>query len=98
MPGVLETRILKLEVPVVVRVAERQMRMEEVLALSPGSIVELNKRADDELDLLVNNKQIGTGTAVKVGENFGLRVSFIGDVRARIEAMAAADEDPVAEI
>lgn len=98
MPGVLETRILKLEVPVVVRVAERQMRMEEVLALSPGSIVELNKRADDELDLLVNNKQIGTGTAVKVGENFGLRVSFIGDVRARIEAMAAGGEDPVAEI
>lgn len=89
MPGTLETRILKIEVPVVVRVGERQMRMSEVLGLVPGSIIELNKRAEDELDLLINNKQIGSGNAVKVGENFGLRVTYIGDVRARIEALGA---------
>lgn len=89
MPGTLETRILKIEVPVVVRVGERQMRMHEVLGLVPGSIIELNKRAEDELDLLINNKQIGSGNAVKVGENFGLRVTYIGDVRARIEALGA---------
>ena len=92
MPGTLESRILKIEVPVVVRVGERQMRMGEVLSLVPGSIIELNKRSEDELDLLINNKQIGSGTAVKVGENFGLRVSYIGDVRSRIEAMGAGDE------
>lgn len=67
------------------------MRMGEVLALTPGAIIELNKRSEDELDLLINNKQIGSGTAVKVGENFGLRVTFIGDVRARIEAMSGAE-------
>jgi flagellar motor switch protein FliN/FliY len=89
MPGTLESRILKIEVPVVVRVGERQMRMSEVLALVPGSIIELNKRAEDELDLLINNKQIGSGNAVKVGENFGLRVTYIGDVRERIEALGA---------
>lgn len=89
MAGTLETRILKIEVPVVVRVGERQMRMSEVLGLVPGSIIELNKRAEDELDLLINNKQIGSGNAVKVGENFGLRVTYIGDVRARIEALGA---------
>ena len=89
MPGTLETRILKIEVPVVVRVGERQMRMSEVLGLVPGSIIELNKRAEDELDLLINNKQIGSGNAVKVGENFGLRVTYIGDVRERIEALGA---------
>ncbi len=74
-----------------VRVGERPMRMGEVLALTPGAIIELNKRSEDELDLLINNKQIGSGTAVKVGENFGLRVTFIGDVRARIEAMSGAE-------
>ncbi len=89
MAGTLESRILKIEVPVVVRVGERQMRMSEVLALVPGSIIELNKRAEDELDLLINNKQIGSGNAVKVGENFGLRVTYIGDVRERIEALGA---------
>jgi flagellar motor switch protein FliN/FliY len=91
MPGLLETQVLRIEVPVVVRVGERPMRMAEVLALTPGAIIELNKRSEDELDLLINNKQIGSGTAVKVGENFGLRVTFIGDVRARIEAMSGAE-------
>lgn len=75
-----------------VRVGERPMRMAEVLALTPGAIIELNKRSEDELDLMINNKQIGSGTAVKVGENFGLRVTFIGDVRSRIEAMSGAPE------
>lgn len=95
MPGTLETSVLQIEVPVVVRVGERQMRMSEVLALVPGSIIELNKRSEDELDLLINNKQIGNGTAVKVGENFGLRVSYIGNVRERIEAMGAVEGETV---
>src|SRR4051812_49415305 len=81
---------LRLEVPVIVRLGERPMSLGEVIGLAPGSIVELPKNAEAELDLLVNNKQIGTGTAVKVGENFGLRISYIGDVRERIEALGAA--------
>lgn len=95
MPGVLENQVLRIEVPVVVRVGERQMRMAEVLALTPGAIIEINKRSEDELDLLVNNKQIGSGNAVKVGENFGLRVTYIGDVKSRIAAMAEDDAQPL---
>jgi flagellar motor switch protein FliN/FliY len=79
--------ILALEVPVIVRVGERMLTLGEVVALVPGAIIELPKHAEDELDLLVNNMQIGMGTAVKVGENFGLRISFIGDVRQRIAAL-----------
>lgn len=63
------------------------MAMSEVLSLVPGAIIELPKSSDEELDLLVNNKQIGVGTAVKVVENFGIRISFIGDLKQRIEAM-----------
>lgn len=82
--------ILKLEVPVVVRLGERQLPVREILALVPGSIIELSKAADAELDLLINNKQIGTGNAVKIAENFGLEVTFIGDVRERVEALTGA--------
>lgn len=83
--------ILALEVPVIVRVGERVLTVGEVMGLVPGAIIELGKNAEDELDLLVNNKQIGTGTAVKVGENFGLRISFIGDVRQRIAALGRGE-------
>ncbi|MCA9273612.1 MAG: FliM/FliN family flagellar motor switch protein [Phycisphaerales bacterium] len=82
--------ILKLEVPLIVRVGQRSMRLKEISELTPGRILELNKPADDELDLLVNNVAIGQGQAVKVGENFGVSISFIGDVKARIEALGGA--------
>jgi flagellar motor switch protein FliN/FliY len=82
-------QILKLEVPIVVRVGERTMDVADVLGLVPGAIIELPKNAESELDLLVNNKAIGCGVAVKVGENFGLRLTYIGDVRARIDAMGS---------
>jgi flagellar motor switch protein FliN len=88
------SRILSLEVPVIVRLGERSLTVREVMALVPGTIIELPKSADEELDLLVNNKQIGVGAAVKVGENFGLRITFIGDARDRIRAMGAGETDP----
>lgn len=81
--------ILKLEVPLIVRLGERQMTLAQVISLVPGIIIELPKGADEELELLVNNKPLGLGTAVKVGENFGIRLTHIGDVKARVEAMGS---------
>ena len=70
-------QILRIEVPLLVQLAERKLTLGEVLELTPGSILELPKTADEELEILVNNKVIGTGNAVKVGENFGVRVTQI---------------------
>ena len=85
--------VLQLEVPMIVQIAVRTMTAEEVTSLVPGAIIELPKSADDELELLVNNKPIGTGTAVKVGENYGLRVTYIGNLQDRIAAMAADETE-----
>ena len=81
------TAILKLEVPLIVRLGERQMTLAQVISLVPGVIIELPKSAEEELELLVNNKRLGLGTAVKVGENFGIRITQIGDIKSRVEAM-----------
>ncbi|MBL8760152.1 MAG: FliM/FliN family flagellar motor switch protein [Phycisphaerae bacterium] len=85
--------ILKLEVPIVVRIGERDMRLHEVLALAAGAIVEIPKLADAELDLMVNNQVIGNGTAVKVGEKFGILVTFVGTQAERARALAAGNAD-----
>lgn len=84
--------ILSLEMPIIVLLGERQMKLSEITNLCPGVIIELPKKADDELVLQVNNKAVGSGIAVKVGENFGIRLTFIGDLKARIAAMGAADQ------
>ena len=59
-------RILQLEVPVIVKLAERKLTLGEVMRLGAGAIIEFSKSSDEPLELLVNNKAIGVGDAVKV--------------------------------
>ena len=80
-------RILKMRVPVIVKLAECDMPISAILKLTGGSILEFEQVADAELDLLVNNRTVGTGQAVKVGENFGLRVTQIHGVEDTIKAL-----------
>src|SRR4051812_23324842 len=80
-------RILRMRVPVIVRLAERTMTMSEVMRLGVGAIVEFTRSSDEPLELLVNNKVVGLGEAVKVGENFGLKISQIGDVKQVIRSL-----------
>jgi len=86
--------ILKLSVPLIVRIGVKRMSLDDVLALGPGAIMDLEKSADDELELLVNNKRIGRGEAVKLGENFGIRVNAVEPAEQRVKAMG---EHPAAE-
>ena len=85
-------RILRLEVPVIVKLADRKLNMNEVMRLGVGAIIEFFKASDEPLELLINNKVIGAGEAVKVGENFGLRITTIGDVKSVIRSMGNGDE------
>lgn len=82
-------RIMRIRVPVIVRLADRQIPVSQVMKFAPGWIIEFDRPGSAELELMINNTVVGTGAAVKVGENFGIRVSRIGDVRKRIESMGA---------
>jgi flagellar motor switch protein FliN/FliY len=78
---------LKVRVPIVVRLVERRMRVSEVLRFAPGTILEFDRTVADELDLVVGNRVVGQGTAVKLNEHFGMRINRIGGVRERIESL-----------
>jgi len=67
-------RLLPIQVPVRVRLAETKMSIGQLLDLSVGTIIEFERTADSDLDLVANNIPIGYGNAVKCGERFGLRV------------------------
>lgn len=86
MPTDLQT-ILKLDVPLIVTVGSRRVSVETVLRLGPGSILELSKNADEPLEILINNKQIGTGESIKVGENFGVRLLEVKPPEQRVAAL-----------
>lgn len=90
-------RVLKIEVPIVVLIGQRKTTVADALNLAPGMIIELPKNAEDELELLVNNKVIASGTAVKVGENFGIQLSYVGDLRHRVLAMGGQEDAPASD-
>lgn len=80
-------RIFEIKVPVIVRLSQRDMTMEEILSLTPGSIIEFDTMCDEDLTLVVGNQSIGAGQAVKVGEKFGIRITRLADMSKRILAM-----------
>lgn len=81
--------ILRIEVPIVVVLGEHKTQINNVRQWVPGSIIELAISAEEQLDMRVNNRTIGTGSAVKIGENFGVRVNSIIGKTERIKVMGA---------
>ncbi|MGB2988310.1 MAG: FliM/FliN family flagellar motor switch protein [Phycisphaerae bacterium] len=80
-------RILGLSVPVTVMLADRPLPIETILEVTVGTIIEFEVMFDSELLLQVADRTIGSGQAVKVGENFGLRITAIDTVPGRIDAL-----------
>ena len=62
-------------IPVTVQIASKSTPLHEITQLQPGTIIELSKGADEELDVMVNSAVIAKGRAVKVGENFGIEIT-----------------------
>ncbi|MGZ0049744.1 flagellar motor switch phosphatase FliY [Brevibacillus gelatini] len=62
---------------VTVELGRTKKLIREILDLSAGSIIQLDKLAGEHVDILVNNKLIAKGEVVVIDENFGVRVTDI---------------------
>ncbi|GMK40732.1 hypothetical protein PCCS19_37880 [Paenibacillus sp. CCS19] len=69
--------LLDIPLKVTVELGRTQKQIKEILELSQGSIIELDKLAGEPVDILVNNKLIAKGEVVVIDENFGVRVTDI---------------------
>ena len=70
---------LVLDVPVslTIELGSCQLPMKEVLQLSVGSVVQLDKRADAPVELTVNGKLIARGEVVVVEDKFGIKITEV---------------------
>src|SRR3990172_3535054 len=69
--------ILDISVSVSVELGCTTMVIKDLLALSQGSIVELDKVAGAPVDLFVRGKLLAQGEVVVVDENFGVKITNI---------------------
>lgn len=80
---------LLLDVPLklTVELGRTTKLVKEILALAPGSVVELDKLAGEAVDILVNEKLIAKGEVVVIDENFGVRITEIINPEERLTAV-----------
>jgi len=76
--------LLDIPLQVTVELGRTKKMVKEILEVSPGSIIELDKLAGEPVDILVNNKLIAVGEVVVIDENFGVRVTDILSTADRI--------------
>ena len=63
------------EVKLTVEIGSTSLTLRELLALGEASVIELDRQANDLLDVFVNGTLIGRGEVVTVGERFGVRMT-----------------------
>lgn len=79
--------LLDIPLQVTVELGRTKRTVQEILALSSGSIIELDKLAGEPVDILINSKLIAKGEVVVIDENFGVRVTDIISPRDRINKL-----------
>lgn len=71
-----------------VEVGRRQLKISDALAITNGTIIQLEREIDTPLDLLINGELVARGEVVVVDNEFGLRV---------VEIIDGETEEPPAE-
>ena len=72
------------EMEVTVELGRTRMAVRDLLALTPGAVLALDRAAGSPADLLVNGRLIARGEVVVVDEDFGLRITEILDQSAAV--------------
>ncbi|WP_106766060.1 flagellar motor switch phosphatase FliY [Paenibacillus faecalis] len=79
--------LMDIPLKVTVELGRTQKQIKDILELSQGSIIELDKLAGEPVDILVNHKLVAKGEVVVIDENFGVRVTDIVSQWDRIQKL-----------
>ncbi len=79
--------LMDVQIPILVELGHTEMMMRDVLALSPGAIVELDTLAGEPVKITIRGKIIAQGEVVVVDENFGVKITKIANQQERIKSV-----------
>jgi flagellar motor switch protein FliN/FliY len=86
MPATMEL-LLDVELPVSISFGKTEILMKDVLKLTTGSIVELNRGVNEPVEVLVNHCLIARGEVVVVEGNYGVRIQQIVNRQDRLRSI-----------
>jgi flagellar motor switch protein FliN/FliY len=82
----MNTRVLEnIPVTISVEVGRAVIKISDLLRLTQGSVVELDRIAGEALDLLINNVVVAQGEVVLVNDRYGIRLTRVVSAAQRIK-------------
>jgi flagellar motor switch protein FliN/FliY len=80
---------LIMDVPLQISVVlgRTKKKIKDILNLGTGSLIELDKLAEEPVEILVNGKKVAYGEVVVIDENFGVRITGIVSNEERIKSL-----------
>ena len=69
--------LLEVSMPVIIEIGRTSMTVQELLQLTPGSVIELDRAVGQPVDIFVSDRRLAQGEVVVVGEHFGVRVTRV---------------------
>ena len=82
-PDVLQS----IPVTISVEVGKTSLKIRDLLRLTQGSVVELERLAGEPLDLLVNNTVVAQGEVVLVNDRYGIRLTRVISAEERMKSI-----------
>lgn len=79
--------LLDVELPVSVSFGRAQLMLKDVIKLTTGSIVELNRALSEPVEVIVNNCVIARGEVVVVEGNYGIRIKQVISRHERLRTL-----------
>ncbi len=79
--------LLDVELAATLRFGRREMLLKDILELSSGSVVELDRLVQEPVELLIDHKVVARGEVVIVEGNYGLRITEVASPQQRIECL-----------
>jgi flagellar motor switch protein FliN/FliY len=80
--------LLDIPLEITVELGKTRITIGDLLKLSQGSVVELNKLTEEPLEIFVNKKLMAQGEVVVVNEKFGIRLTNIISPGERVKELA----------
>lgn len=80
--------ILDVPLELSVELGRTKKNIRDILALTKGSLIELNKLAEEPVDIYINGKKIAYGEVVVVDENFGVKITEIASGEDRVKSLS----------
>ena len=82
----INARVLEnIPVTISVEVGRAVIKISDLMRLTQGSVVELDRIAGEPLDLLINNVVVAQGEVVLVNDRYGIRLTRVVSAAQRIK-------------